>query len=348
MSINVLVVDDSALIRRILSEIINQTPDLNLVGTAPDAYVARDMVRALSPDVITLDVEMPKVDGLTFLDKLMKAKPTPVLMVSTLTEEGAEVTLKALELGAVDFIAKPKIGVVAGMEAYRELIVSKIRAVAQAHVSARAYIPTQAKALVKFSTTEKLIGIGASTGGTEAIHAVLSMMPADSPAVVITQHMPAGFTHSFAERLNLNSAMAVSEARHGERLLPGHAYIAPGGIHMVVKRSGANYQIELEDSERMSSHKPSVDKLFFSLADAAGANTAAVILTGMGRDGAAGLRAIREAGGRTAAQDEKSSLIYGMPKEAWLNKGAELQLSLENVPAWLATTVSQMGRSVRI
>lgn len=346
--IKVLVVDDSALIRSLLSEIIRQESEFMLVGAASDAYAARDLVNQYRPDVITLDVEMPKVDGLTFLEKLMKARPTPVVMISSLTEQGAEVTLRALELGAVDYLAKPKIDIARGIEEYRHEIVAKIKAAAQAKIQRSE--PTAAKkvAPLRFKTTEKVIAIGASTGGTEAIKAVLTEMPVDSPGIVITQHMPPGFTSSFAKRLNGLCRINVTEAQGGERIVPGHAYIAPGDKHLTVVRSGADYRIELNDGPRVSGHKPSVDVMFQSVAESVASNALAVILTGMGKDGAFGIRCIAEHGGYTMAQDEASSLIFGMPQEAIKTGCVKQIVGLHEVSAKLIEVLNLMGKDYRI
>ncbi|MCE2596907.1 chemotaxis response regulator protein-glutamate methylesterase [Motilimonas cestriensis] len=346
--IKVLVVDDSALIRSLLSEIVRAESDFILVGAAPDAYIAKDMVNTYSPDVITLDVEMPKVDGLTFLDRLMKARPTPVLMVSSLTEQGADVTLKALELGAVDFFPKPKLDIAKGIEDYRCEIVAKIRSVASAKLQQRPLKPSPSPYTFKFKTTEKIIAIGASTGGTEALKSLLSQMPVDSPAIVFTQHMPPGFTKTFAERLNTHCAISVKEAQDGERLLPGCAYLAPGDLHLLVVRSGADYRIKLIDGERVSGHKPSVDVMFQSVAQAAGQNALGVILTGMGKDGALGMLDIAHAGGITMAQDEASSVIFGMPKAAIEAGGVQMVLGLQDMPAQIVKTMNQLGVEYRV
>ncbi|MCE2572848.1 protein-glutamate methylesterase/protein-glutamine glutaminase [Motilimonas eburnea] len=348
-SIKVLVVDDSALIRSLLSEIINQDPELALVGAAPDAYVAKDMVNTYHPDVITLDVEMPKVDGLTFLDRLMKARPTPVLMVSSLTEQGAEVTLKALELGAVDYFPKPKLDIASGIEQYRHEIVAKIKQVAKANVNKQRPKLLPAKACkFKYKTSEKIIAIGASTGGTEALMVVLSSLPVDTPAMVITQHMPPGFTNTFANRLDANSAIRVKEAEDGERLLPGCAYIAPGDRHLLVVRSGADYRAKLQDGERVTGHKPSVDVMFGSVAQAVGQNALAVILTGMGKDGATGMLDIAHAGGITLAQDEASCVIFGMPRAAIEAGGVARIAALQDIPNTIVNTINQLGQDYRV
>ncbi|MBT1065299.1 chemotaxis response regulator protein-glutamate methylesterase [Bowmanella sp. Y26] len=348
MTIKVLVVDDSALIRQLLGEIIRQSPDMQLVGVAQDAYVARDMVNQFAPDVITLDIEMPKVDGLTFLDRLMKARPTPVLMISTLTEAGAEATLRALELGAVDFIAKPKLDVAQGIAEYSQQILDKIRMAATSHVRRARRGESGPPANFVNSGTEKLIAIGASTGGTEAIKEVLRELPANSPAIVITQHMPPGFTTTYAKRLDSICAVSVSEAKDGERVLPGHAYIAPGNLHMHIDKYGADYRISLLDTERVSGHKPSVDVMFNSLAKCAGKNVLAIILTGMGKDGAIGMQAIKAAGGVTLAQDEQSCVVFGMPKEAIRLGAVDSILPLEEISRMALAELNRLGAGTRL
>lgn len=324
MTIKVLVVDDSALIRNLLGEIIRSERDMELVGTAPDAFVAKKLVNERSPDVITLDIEMPKVDGLRFLEVLMKAKPTPVIMISTLTEQGADATLRALELGAIDYIAKPKLSVAQGIEEYRQLIIEKIRTAAMSKVRSVQSAPKSVSTL-QYTGTEKIIAIGASTGGTEAIKEIIEVLPANAPATVITQHMPPGFTTTYAKRLDSLSRLRVVEAKGDERLLPGNAYLAPGDRHMRIVRSGADYRIKLDDGDRVSGHKPSVDVMFDSLVESAGQNVVATLLTGMGRDGAQGLLNLRKAGAHTICQDEKSCVVFGMPKVA-INLGAAAQI----------------------
>ncbi|VDY41137.1 protein-glutamate methylesterase [Salmonella enterica subsp. enterica serovar Daytona] len=270
--IRVLSVDDSALMRQIMTEIINSHSDMEMVATAPDPLVARDLIKKFNPDVLTLDVEMPRMDGLDFLEKLMRLRPMPVVMVSSLTGKGSEVTLRALELGAIDFVTKPQLGIREGMLAYSEMIAEKVRTAARARIAA--HKPMAAPATLKAGpllSSEKLIAIGASTGGTEAIRHVLQPLPLSSPAVIITQHMPPGFTRSFAERLNKLCQISVKEAEDGERVLPGHAYIAPGDKHMELARSGANYQIKIHDGPPVNRHRPSVDVLFHSVAKHAGA-----------------------------------------------------------------------------
>lgn len=333
--IRVLVIDDSALIRGVMKEIINNEKDMECVGAAADPLAAREMIKSLNPDMVTLDVEMPKMDGLDFLERLMRLRPMPVLMVSTVTELGSDITLRALELGAVDFIAKPKIDIVHGMEEYATDITDKIRTVARAKVrrltttphviqiqekfSADVILPSVAG---RFSSTEKLIVIGASTGGTEAIKEVLSKLPADSPGVLVVQHMPEHFTKSFAKRLDSLCRISVKEAEHNERILPGHAYIAAGNSHLLLGRSGANYIIKLDQGPPVNRHRPSVDVLFRSVANIAGANAIGIILTGMGNDGAKGLLEMYLVGSHTIAQDEESCVVFGMPKEAIAAGGA--------------------------
>ena len=346
--IKVLVVDDSALIRSILSEIIKAQPDMQLVGAAPDAYAARELVNQHSPDVITLDIEMPKVDGLTFLDKLMKARPTPVVMISTLTEQGAEATMKALELGAVSFIPKPKLNVAEGMEQYQSMIVEKIREASEAKVTTKRTTSTPVTQTLNIVGTEKIIAIGASTGGTEAIKEVLMNFPANSPAVTLVQHMPPGFTTTYAARLNKCSKMTVKEAEDGERILPGHAYLAPGGLHMEIVKSGADYRVRLDDGKLVSGHKPAVDVMFDSIAKVAGKNCLAALLTGMGKDGAKGLLNLRLQGACTLAQDEASCIVYGMPKEAVRLQAAELILPLQDIGKYVIARLNKMGKSSRL
>lgn len=355
MAIKVLVVDDSALVRSLLAEIIRATPGLELVGLAPDAFVARDMVKQFSPDVITLDIEMPRMDGLSFLEKLMNARPTPVVMISTLTEEGADATLRALELGAVDFIPKPKLGIASGIREYADLIVEKIQEAAVAKVKAPVKKNTPVlKAEQKIATgarlqsTEKIIAIGASTGGTEAIKELLIQLPAAVPGIVMTQHMPPGFTRTFAERLDKLTRLHVVEAKGGERILPGHAYLAPGGHHLIVVRSGADYVVKLSDAEPVHRHRPAVDVMMESVALAGGKNVLGVLLTGMGKDGAKGMLDIREHGGYTLAQDEASCVVYGMPKEAVSVGGVDQTVELGTMGTVLLEKIKAMGSGNRL
>lgn len=354
--IRVLVVDDSALVRSLLAEIINRQPDMECVGSANDPLIAREMIRELNPDVITLDIEMPRMDGIDFLGRLMRLRPMPVLMISTLTERGAEVTMKALELGAVDFVAKPRIGVADGLSELSTQIVEKVRIAAAAHIKRSLVAPAAvgpgmpvpvraAVTSIGRVSTEKLICIGASTGGTEAIKEILTRMPADSPGIVITQHMPPGFTTSFAARLNSLCQITVKEAAHGERILPGHAYIAPGGKQFRVDRSGANYVAVVEDGELVNRHKPSVEVLFKSAAHVVGRNAFGVMLTGMGNDGAKAMREMKDAGSYNFVQDEASCIVFGMPREAILHGAADEVLPLNAIaPALIAKLSSAMDR----
>ncbi|HSV54776.1 MAG TPA: chemotaxis response regulator protein-glutamate methylesterase [Burkholderiaceae bacterium] len=345
----VVVVDDSALVRSLLTEIINRQKDMECIGTANDPLIAREMIRDLNPDVITLDVEMPRMDGIDFLGRLMRLRPMPVVMISTLTEKGAEVTMRALELGAVDFVAKPRVGLSSGLNDLASQIVDKIRVAAVAHVrraskdpaatapSGAARPPT---ALLGRVSTEKLICIGASTGGTEAIKEILVRMPADSPGIVITQHMPPGFTTSFAARLNTLCQITVKEAVNGERILPGHAYIAPGGKQFYLNRSGANYVAVVDDGEPVNRHKPSVEVLFRSAAALVGRNAYGVMLTGMGNDGAKAMREMKDAGSYNYVQDEATCIVFGMPREAILHGAAHEVLPLEQIAGALITKLS--------
>jgi len=330
MAIKVLVVDDSALMRAVLTEIINGAPDLHVVGGAPDPIAAREMIKTLNPDVLTLDVEMPRMDGLDFLDRLMRLRPMPVVMISSLTERGSEVTLKALELGAVDFLPKPRAENSSLLQDYAEDIREKIRAAAGARLKtppARNAVPpapTFAGSAGPFSSrllAEKVIAIGASTGGTEAIREVLCALPEQMPPIVMVQHMPETFTPSFARRLDSLSRLNVVEARGGERLLPGSAYLAPGHSHLLVRRSGSGYVLELAQTPPVNRHRPAADVLFHSVAEQVRGNALGVILTGMGKDGAQGLLAMRAAGAWNIGQDQASCVVYGMPREA-ANLGA--------------------------
>jgi two-component system chemotaxis response regulator CheB len=349
MTIRVLVVDDSALIRSLLSEIIRQDPELALVGAAPDAFVAKDMVMQLKPDVITLDIEMPKVDGLTFLDRLMKARPTPVVMISTLTEKGADATIRALELGAIDFIAKPKLNVTQGINEYQKDIVAKIKVAAASKPRARAPSVASSRAIpLVYQGTETIVAIGASTGGTEAIRQVLETLSPAFPATVITQHMPPNFTRSFAVRLNTICKIQVKEAQDGERLLPGNAYIAPGDKHLEIVRHGADYRVSLNNGALVSGHKPAVDVMFQSLAKVAGMNTVATILTGMGKDGAQGLLALKQAGAITMAQNEESCVVYGMPKAAVDIGATDNVYSLDKMSLELSKAVEKINKGTRL
>lgn len=356
MKTKVLVIDDSALIRSLLTEMINQQKDLEVVGAAPDPLIAREMIKQLNPDVLTLDVEMPKMDGLDFLEKLMRLRPMPVLMVSTLTERGSEITLRALELGATDFVTKPKTAITEGMREYSSIIADKIRTAAKAKIaclqrSAKPVAQSETLGMLKnpLISSEKLIIIGASTGGTEAIKSFLLQMPSDCPGILITQHMPAGFTKSFANRLDSLCKISVKEAVDGERVLPGHAYIAPGDKHLLLARSGANYITKLSDAEPVNRHKPSVDVLFDSAATNAGKNAIGVILTGMGKDGAAGMARMKEAGAFNYAQNEESCVVYGMPREAVAHGGVDEVAHLTELPKLVLTYLTENStRALRV
>jgi two-component system, chemotaxis family, protein-glutamate methylesterase/glutaminase len=349
----VIVVDDSALVRSLLTEIINREADMECIGAAADPLVAREMIRSLNPDVITLDVEMPRMDGIDFLAKLMRLRPMPVLMVSTLTERGADVTLRALELGAIDFVAKPKIGVSDGLRLLAQDITEKIRIAARAQIrrgptAASAAAPVEGgatapiRALGRLST-EKIVFIGASTGGTEATKDVLVKLPHDAPALMITQHMPPGFTRNYAARLNGLCQISVKEAEDGERVLPGHAYIAPGGLHLSVERSGANYIARLGDGDPVNRHRPSVEVLFKSAARVVGPNALGVMLTGMGADGAAAMALMRDAGSYNLVQDEASCVVFGMPREAIAAGAAHEVLPLEHIATRLLERLRSQG-----
>ena len=354
--IRVVVVDDSALVRSLLAEIIGRQPDMECVGAANDPLVAREMIREMNPDVITLDIEMPKMDGIEFLGRLMRLRPMPVVMISTLTERGAEITMRALELGAVDFVAKPRIGLVDGIKELSVQIVEKIRIAASAHIRRSSSHDTtrtlvgsvgggasearSTSPLLGRLSTEKLIFIGASTGGTEAIKEVLTRMPADSPGIAITQHMPPGFTSSFAARLNGLCQITVQEAVDGARILPGHAYIAPGGKQFWVSRSGANYICVVQDGEPVNRHKPSVEVLFKSAAKVVGRNAFGLMLTGMGADGAAAMKEMKDAGSYNYVQDETSCIVFGMPREAILHGAADEVLPLSEIAPALISRLS--------
>jgi two-component system, chemotaxis family, protein-glutamate methylesterase/glutaminase len=350
----VLVIDDSALVRTLLGEIINRQRDMCCIGAAADPLVAREMIRELNPDVLTLDIEMPRMDGIDFLERLMRLRPMPVVMVSTLTEHGAEVTLRALELGAVDFVAKPRIGVADGLVQLASDITDKIRIAARtrprrspAAGSTPAAASSAAPSAVGRLSTEKIVFIGASTGGTEATKEVLLGLPGDMPAVMITQHMPAGFTRSYAARLDGLCRIAVKEATDGERVLPGHAYIAPGGLHLSVERSGANYIARVRDGAAVNLHKPSVEVLFDAAARVVGRNALGVMLTGMGADGAQAMRRMRDAGSWNVAQDEASCVVFGMPKEAIAADAVHEVLPLSEIaPRLLAHLRSNTGLSL--
>ncbi|MBX3372042.1 MAG: chemotaxis response regulator protein-glutamate methylesterase [Nitrospira sp.] len=344
--IRVLTIDDSALMRQVLAELLSKDPGIEVIGSAPDPYVAREKIKALNPDVLTLDVEMPKMDGLTFLEKLMRGRPTPVIMVSSLTEAGCQTTLRALELGAVDFITKPKIDLREGMDQVAQDLIAKIKAAATASVRATTAAasstsrPTSLNsAMIK--TTDMIIAIGSSTGGTEAVKDVLQVLPPNTPPILITQHMPERFTKTWADRMNQLCRISVKEAEDGDSVLPGHALVAPGNYHMTLVRSGARYSVRINQDDPVNRHRPSVDVMFDSVAQYAGGNAVGVILTGMGGDGAKGLLRMKEAGAFTIAQDEASCVVFGMPKEAIKLGAADIVRPLGDIASAILTQVTR-------
>ena len=343
--IKVLIVDDSAIVRKIFSQELSKHPDIDVIGTAPDPFVARDKIVALKPDVITLDIEMPRMDGLSFLRKLMKYHPIPTIIVSSLTPANSEMALEAMEFGAVEVLAKPGGSYAVGDMSVQ--LVDKIRAAANVRMStavqaarpARTEIGPEVSLALK-RTTHKVIAMGASTGGTEALKSVLMEMPANSPGIVIVQHMPPRFTTAFANRLNTLCQIEVREAKDGDSVLPGIALIAPGNFHMLLKRVGGTYYTEVKTGPLVFHQRPAVDVLFHSVARFAGANALGVIMTGMGRDGAAGLLEMRKAGAYTIAQDETSCVVFGMPKEAIKMGAAETVVPLSEIPRALLKELS--------
>lgn len=338
--IKVLIIDDSAVARRMLAELIAQDSRLEVVGTAPDAFIARDKIKRLKPDVLTLDVEMPGMDGITFLGLLMRLSPMPVVMVSALTEADASITLQALELGAIDFVTKPARGVPGELKGFAQAVQRKIRIAACAQMQppvATGVVPDRVErvplAVGVVPTTERVIAIGASTGGTEAIREVLEKMPFDAPAIVITQHIPATFSGPFARRLDERCALSVCVPQDGQPIRQGHAYVAPGDRHLRVERTRSGLVCRLDDGEPVNRHKPSVDVLFQSVAEHCGQKAIGILLTGMGADGARGLKTLRELGAPTIAQDAASSVVWGMPGEAVRLGAADLVLPLAEIAA---------------
>ena len=336
--IRVLIVDDSALVRQLLAKGLGMDPEIEVVGTASDPYVARDKIVQLKPDVMTLDVEMPRMDGVDFLRRLMPQYPIPVLMVSSLTQRGKQITLDALDAGAVDFVAKPSTDLARGLAGMLQDLRAKVKQTSRANVShwkdkqvVRSAPPSRVPQRALAESTDKVIAIGASTGGTEAIRQLVTQFPVSMPGVVIVQHMPAGFTKMFADRLNQLCAMEVKEAQSGDRVMPGRILIGPGGLHMRVIRSGGIYKVQCEAGENVSGHCPSVDVLMNSVAQNVASNAIGVMLTGMGSDGAAGMLAMRQAGARNLAQDEETSVVFGMPKVAYERGGAERLLPLDRI-----------------
>ncbi len=358
--IKVLIVDDSALVRQILTEMLDRDPGIEVVGSATDPYAAREKIKKLNPDVLTLDVEMPRMDGLTFLSNLMRLRPMPVVMVSSLTEAGAAVTLQALELGAVDFVTKPKVDLAHTLDDYALEIREKIRIAARARIQDRLSAPMRptqvaekfsADVILKregqrrtFKTTESIIAIGASTGGTEAIKEVLIRIPLDSPGIVITQHIPEAFSGPFARRMDSVATISVCEAQDGQQIIPGHAYIAPGDQHLMVVRDGARYVCRLNNGPPVNRHRPSVDVLFRSVAENVGMNAVGVILTGMGDDGARGMKEMHAAGAPTIAQDEQTSVVWGMPGQAVKLGGVDKIMPLDAIPAQILRFAEEHSR----
>ena len=339
--IRALIIDDSALMRQVLTTVLHQDPEINVVGTAANPLIAREKIKSLKPDVLTLDVEMPGMDGITFLEKLMRLHPLPVVMVSTHTEKGATATLRALDLGAVDFVAKPQGSMREGLSAeLMEEIRAKVRAAAGAHVRPSLVAPSVLTEsplvhVVSPGCRDGIIVIGASAGGTQAISEIMAKLPRSTPGIAIVQHMPPKFTASFAERLNQQSNLEVREAKSGDRLKPGVALVAPGGFHMAIMRAGGGYAVRIYEDEPVNRHRPSVDVLFDSTARVAGADALGIILTGMGSDGAQGLHAMKLAGARTIAQDEKSCVVFGMPEQAIRLGGVSHVVSLERIASFI-------------
>ncbi len=353
--IRVLTIDDSALMRQVLATLLSKDSEIEVIGTAPDPYIAREKIKALNPDVLTLDVEMPKMDGLTFLEKLMRGHPMPVVMVSSLTEVGCQTTLRALELGAVDFITKPKIDLREGMEEIAQDLIAKVKAAAHARIPAsmpnrgvtgsvtarapRETLHGASSAMIK--TTDTIIAIGSSTGGTEAVKQVLEMLPPHTPPILITQHMPERFTKAWADRMNNLCRISVKEAQDGDSVLPGHSLIAPGNFHMLLVRSGARYTVRINQEPPVNRHRPSVDVMFASVARSAGANAVGVILTGMGGDGAKEMLTMKQAGAFTIAQDEASCVVFGMPKEAIKAGAVDKVLPLDDIASAILAHVGR-------
>ena len=342
--IRVLIVDDSAVVRQTISDLLSTDPDIEVIGTASDPFIASEKIELEIPDVITLDVEMPKMDGLTFLQKIMSQYPIPVVICSSLTTQGSETILKALEYGAVEIITKPKLGTKQFLEESTIHICDIIKAASLVNVKRKTIFQTvvqpklsadvmlsKSKNSSMVETTEKIIVIGASTGGTEALRVFLESLPSDSPGIVIVQHMPENFTRAFAKRLDSLCKISVKEAQDGDTVIRGRALIAPGNYHLLLKRSGARYYVEIKEGPLVSRHRPSVDVLFRSAARYAGKNAVGVIMTGMGDDGAKGMLELKEAGARTIAQDEKSCVVFGMPNEAIKLGAVETVLSLDKI-----------------
>lgn len=347
MPINVLIVDDSATARAVLSDILSSDPEIGHIDTAPDAYVARDKIVKNKPDVVCLDVEMPRMDGITFLTKLMKHMPVPVVMVSSLTQKGARTTLDALAAGAIDFVPKPHSNIYEGSEEIKKELLEKVKTAARAKVTnVKAHVdlkPLEYKSALS-ETTQKIVAIGASTGGTEALKDVLIQLPRNSPGIIIVQHMPANFTGQFAERLNGLCEVEVKEAKNGDTVGIGQVLLAPGDVHMVLRRSGHRYYVQLGTGDKVSGHRPSVDVLFNSVSKAAGSNAVGVILTGMGSDGAKGMLNMKKAGSKTIGQDSASCVVYGMPKVAFELGGVDSQVTLQSIPKKILDLIGEGER----
>lgn len=338
--IKVLIVDDSAMVRSILQKELSKDPDIEVIGTAPDPYVARDKIVQLKPDVITLDIEMPRMDGITFLKKLMQYYPLPVIIVSSLTPKGGELAMEALEAGAVEVLCKPGAAYTVGDMSVE--LIDKIKASARVRVQKKEITsPTMYKKLSLTKTTNKVVVIGASTGGTEALANILKVLPPNSPGIAIVQHMPEHFTRSFADRLNELCDIEVKEASNGDSVIPGRALIAPGNYHMLLKRSGAQYYVEVKSGPLVSRHRPSVDVLFKSASQYGGKNVVGVIMTGMGKDGAEGMKLMHEQGAKTIAQDESTCIVFGMPKEAIALNAVDYVLPLDKIPQKILELASE-------
>jgi two-component system chemotaxis response regulator CheB len=355
--IKVFIIDDSALIRQLLTEILNADPQIKVIGSAADPFIAAKKLTTEAPDVITLDIEMPRMDGITFLGKLMSQHPIPVVVISSLTGKGSETAIKALELGAVEVMQKPDFHHKQSLGEEKLRLIDRIKAARLSKVARKVQVkplpvmqklsadavlaPVQGKSLIR--TTEKVIAVGASTGGTEALRTFLMDLPADAPGVLIVQHMPEMFTKSFAKRLNELCTISIKEAENGDSVLRGRALIAPGNKHMLLKRSGARYYVELANGPLVNRHRPSVDVLFRSTAQYAGKNSVGIIMTGMGDDGAKGLLEMKQAGAHTIAQDEKSCVVFGMPKEAIKLKAVDKVLPLEMIATHILTFICRLG-----
>ncbi|ACT59847.1 protein-glutamate methylesterase/protein-glutamine glutaminase [Hirschia baltica] len=348
--IKVVVVDDSALMRRIIPSLLEKTGEIEVVATAPDPIIARQKIKLTNPDVITLDVEMPKMDGISFLEKIMSLRPMPVVMISSLTTKSADVTLRALELGAVDFVTKPALDLAANMETMSQELIEKVKTAATSNIQRRRTAPVQVtnKTFTSFETTENLVAIGASTGGVETLGRLLPKLPRNSPAILITQHMPPNFTRQFAERLNKTCAVTVREAENNQRVRPGEVWISPGSQHLTLKRSGADYICKLSDAPAVNGHRPSVDVLFDSVAEHCGSKAIGVILTGMGKDGAKGLLNMKQAGAKTFGQDEATSIVYGMPRAAFEIGAVDQQLREDAIIEEVLDAAAAKSNAIRI